>query len=71
MMTAKEIYEIYQRLEKREYHEIFRCIVGYEYDEAVRLIQKFFNCDEMTAKEVIDLDRKAYDEYVRARGGFH
>ena len=70
MMTAKEIYETYCRCEKREYYEIAGCIIRYEDDEAVRLIQKYFNCDEMTAKEAIDLDRKDYDEHVRARGGF-
>lgn len=67
-MTAKEIYEIYQRGGKREYYEIAGCIIRYEDDEAVRLIQKYFNCDEMTAKEAIDLDRKDYDEHVRAEG---
>ena len=69
-MTAEEIYEIYQRGGKREYYEIAGCIIRYEDDEAVRLIQKYFNCDEMTAKEVIDLHRKDVAEMIRARGGY-
>ncbi len=69
-MTAEEIYKTYQRGEKSEDYEIGMCIVSYEDDEAVRLIQKYYNCDEMTAKEVIDLHRKASAERVRAWGGF-
>lgn len=67
-MTAEEIFETYQRGEKPEDYEIAMLMAEYDDDGAAKLIQKYFDCDEETARETIDLSRKRYDEMVRAEG---
>lgn len=67
-MTAYEIYNTFNKLDRPEYYEIaIQNNVG-NIDGACEIIQNCFNCNKETAEEVIKIMNKTVEDSLRSKG---
>lgn len=67
-MTAYEIYNVFNKLDKPEYYEIaIQNNVG-NIEGACKIIQDCFECDKQTAEEVIKIMNKTVEDGLRSKG---
>lgn len=67
-MTAYEIYNVFNKLDKPEYYEIaIQNNVG-NIEGACKILQDCFECDKQTAEEVIKIMNKTVEDGLRSKG---